>query len=586
MVEKDLHPSKLLPTENLGRDAPAVLKCWMTVTTRSVIQVTHLLYVTLPDHVVATEERFTPMARPAFARRTFAGSITSVTFRALPERTNVSPAPSEVAFWPEGVPVNKSLLLLALYLGSLSPAQAGTKPVTCTQLQAWLVAGVSNTRLAQIVEHRGALLNSKEPQPASLRKLGADADLLAALKQSGAVSESNPGCSPEFIGISNLVHAKQYAQAERQIRELVQADGDNAALHFVLGSVLRQQDKWDDAYDEFTESARLIPDLPETHSRLASFFFHADDPENAIAEARTALSLDTRNAEAYKYLGLGLSSNGQFDAALHAFQESLERQPDNPEIYYDMGMTLRDKGDLAGAAAAYRKAIVLKPAYWEAHTNLGLALHDQHKYAEAIAEYKEAKRLAPDEPAVRNNLGSTYCDNGDFDAAIAEFRELFRQHPDWQSGHNCVAKALMAKHDYAGAIAELYLAVGQNPTGAAEHRVLGQALLLTGKNDEAASELRRAVSLNPESAIGHHYLGMALSELKDYAGAVTEYREAVRLEPTASNHYYLAACLIRTGIYDEALAELETAARMDPAQSLYRARKDELLKIMKAPDNR
>jgi tetratricopeptide (TPR) repeat protein len=79
---------------------------------------------------------------------------------------------------------------------------------------------------------------------------------------------------------------------------------------------------------------------------------------------------------------------------------------------------------------------------------------------------------------------------------------------------------------------------------------------------------------------------MALGEVKDYAAAATEYREAVRLEPTASNHYYLAACLISMGKYDEALAELETAARMDPAQSLYRARKDELLKIMGTQDTR
>ena len=32
-----------------------------------------------------------------------------------------------------------------------------------------------------------------------------------------------------------------------------------------------------------------------------------------------------------------------------------------------------------------------------------------------------------------------------------------------------------------------------------------------------------------------------------------------------------------------ALAELETASRLDPTQTLYRARRDELLKLMKDP---
>ena len=36
------------------------------------------------------------------------------------------------------------------------------------------------------------------------------------------------------------------------------------------------------------------------------------------------------------------------------------------------------------------------------------------------------------------------------------------------------------------------------------------------------------------------------------------------------------------GRYDGAMAELEIAARMEPGRNLYRARKEELLKLMKA----
>src|SRR5204862_7361891 len=46
--------------------------------------------------------------------------------------------------------------------------------------------------------------------------------------------------------------------------------------------------------------------------------------------------------------------------------------------------------------------------------------------------------------------------------------------------------------------------------------------------------------------------------------------------------YYLAASLMNLGRYDEALAELDTAARMEQSQSLYRACKEELEKLIKA----
>jgi Flp pilus assembly protein TadD len=82
--------------------------------------------------------------------------------------------------------------------------------------------------------------------------------------------------------------------------------------------------------------------------------------------------------------------------------------------------------------------------------------------------------------------------------------------------------------------------------------------------------------------MAHHYLATALFNAQEFEAAEPEFRQAVRLEPTASNHYYLAACLMNMGRYDEAMAELETADRMAPGQNLYRARKDELMRLMKA----
>ena len=68
-----------------------------------------------------------------------------------------------------------------------------------------------------------------------------------------------------------------------------------------------------------------MPGFPETHSQFAYLFYRTEDAEDALAEARTALSMDPANAEAYRYLGLALYAEGHYDAALHAFEESLAR---------------------------------------------------------------------------------------------------------------------------------------------------------------------------------------------------------------------------------------------------------------------
>ncbi|MGZ4819339.1 MAG: tetratricopeptide repeat protein [Terriglobales bacterium] len=404
-------------------------------------------------------------------------------------------------------------------------------------------------------------------------------------------ADSSCICSSPAAQVAALAHDKNFDAAENKVRTLLQDDAGNdanhALLNFVLGTILRREDRFDEALDAFTESSRLLPGFPETHSQLSYLFYRTDDPEAALAEARTALSMDPANAEAYRYLGLALYAQGHYDAALHAFDESLGREPAgslaNADVYFDMGITQRDKGDLRRAAIAYHHALSLRPDFWEAHSNLGVVLHDQGKLDESIAEYRVAKRLNPEEASVRSNLGNTLCDKEDFDSALAEFKDLYRQNPEWEGGHNCLARAYMSKRDYASAIRELQAAIAANPAGAAEHRVLGQALLLSGRDQEAVDALRKAVTLNPDSSLGHHYLGTALVNTQQLAEAEKEFREALRLEPSAQNHYSLAACLVALNQYEEALGELEIASRMDPSQNLYRARMQEVVRLITAP---
>jgi tetratricopeptide (TPR) repeat protein len=64
------------------------------------------------------------------------------------------------------------------------------------------------------------------------------------------------------------------------------------------------------------------------------------------------------------------------------------------------------------------------------------------------------------------------------------------------------------------------------------------------------------------------------------AEAEKEFREALRLEPSAENHYSLAACLMALNQYEDALGELEIASRMDPSQNLYRARMQEVVRLI------
>src|SRR5207249_1385365 len=158
-------------------------------------------------------------------------------------------------------------------------------------------------------------------------------------------------------------------------------------------------------------------DFPEVHNRLALVFCHGGDGDNAIGEARTALSMDFQNPEAYRMLGLGHYANEQYGAAMNAFQESLARDPANAEVYYEMGLVARDQGSEEQAIQFLRKSLRLNAQLWQAHSSLGMLLGQQKHFEEAITELTTAKRLAPDEPSVREGLANVYYVKGEYDVA-------------------------------------------------------------------------------------------------------------------------------------------------------------------------
>jgi tetratricopeptide (TPR) repeat protein len=491
-----------------------------------------------------------------------------------------------------GSPVRVTSFLSFVLLSNLIVAQSSPTPgvtqnidtqaVTTTELVAWMAGGVSSSRLARLVGERGLATLPTNLELRQLELAGAGKSLMNVLRSGNAFSAKiGPPIPAKLLKAAAEVRRQQFAEAEVDLREVVGSEGQKSALHFALGVVYRQEEKWDEAFDELTRATRLMPDFAENHGALAYLFYRLDDGPNAIAEARTALSIDPQNSDAYQYLGLGLYSNYQYRAAVHAYAESLARDPNNADTYYDMGIALHADGNMSGAIIAYEQAIHLRPAFWEAHSNLGLVLHEQGNLNQAVVEYREAKRIAPDEPSIRNNLGNTYCDQGNYDLAIEELHALYSRHPEWQQGHACMASAYMAKKNYDAAVDELRLALRQNPTGSNEHRILGQVLMLDNKLDDAARELRLAISLNPDSEVAHHLLGTVLFEQQQLHAAETEFREALRLNASADNHYSLAACLMSLDRYQEALSELESASRLDPERTLYRARREELLKLMK-----
>jgi len=173
-------------------------------------------------------------------------------------------------------------LLLFLVAGPLQAEQTPSSPAS-DAIFLWLAGGISNARIQRLAQTWGEAETLSCPATSqcnrqctrALQKAGADAGLIKSLLGHGAEpkaesdspskisrqqASSSCTCAGPAAQVAALVHDKDFDAAENKIRALIHDDAGNrqnqalqnqALQHFVLGNILRREDRFDEALDEF-----------------------------------------------------------------------------------------------------------------------------------------------------------------------------------------------------------------------------------------------------------------------------------------------------------------------------------------------
>ena len=171
-----------------------------------------------------------------------------------------------------GSPVRVTSFLSFVLLSNLVVAQSSPTPgvtqnidtqaVTTTELVAWMAGGVSSSRLARLVGERGLATLPTNLELRQLELAGAGKSLMNVLRLGNTFSAKiGPPIPAKLMKAAAEVRRQQFAEAEVDLREVVGSEGQKSALHFALGVVYRQEEKWDEAFDELSRATRLMPAL-------------------------------------------------------------------------------------------------------------------------------------------------------------------------------------------------------------------------------------------------------------------------------------------------------------------------------------
>ena len=135
----------------------------------------------------------------------------------------------------------KGLSVFLFLAGLVLAHSSDIQPVSSTQLMAWLTSGVPGNRLVRIVQERGFAGVLSKDQIRQLEAAGADANLIRSLTGTKPAPDSAAAeISAPLLKAATDAHAQRYHEAELALRQALTTDPQNAALHFALGTMLRQ----------------------------------------------------------------------------------------------------------------------------------------------------------------------------------------------------------------------------------------------------------------------------------------------------------------------------------------------------------
>lgn len=304
-----------------------------------------------------------------------------------------------------------------------------------------------------------------------------------------------------------------------------------------------------------------------TESNVGSELQTQGDLDAAIALYRDSLARNPNNGVALSNLGTALTANGQVAEAIPYYRRALEIAPNDADSFFNLANALVLEGELESAAEQLREAIRLDPNFTEAFVNLGNILVETGELEEAEQQYRRSTELEPDWVEAYNNLGLLAMSQERPDDGIALFRQAVEVDPDYPDAHANLASALQVQGEAQEALVHFRRVVELASDSAAAHNDLGMALGALDQLEEAARHFRRATELEPTFYEARNNLAMTSQFLGLPDEAIAQYREVLRLarNPVIYNDLGIALAQQADPVQqDEAVTRFRQALEMAP----------------------
>ncbi len=275
--------------------------------------------------------------------------------------------------------------------------------------------------------------------------------------------------------------------------------------------------------------------------------------QEALDELKAAIAINPYNGSWHFNLGLTYDALDKFEAAIVAYREALEIDPDDVEVLCALGVDTNRTGRFDEAIGYFDKIEAIDPAYEACYCNRIVSYAEKGDHEKAEEMFFLARQYREQCPVCHYNLGGSLFARGLFDRALWCWQQVLGLDADHPQVHARIADAHWAKGQLAEARTHFIEELRGNPGDLDVMLDLGELLMEMGEWTPAAEKFRQVLELSPEEGTALFHLGELALHDGDTGTALEQFKRALKADRAFPGaHLRIAQVYLERGQLSEA----------------------------------